>query len=216
MDSKWSQQAWEAARPVYEAILELPFVKELAAGTLPADKFMFYLCQDTLYIDNYCRVLANIASRLDSMDLTEAFLDFAKDGVFVEKTMHASYLKGVTPQRSQMSPTCMLYNSVQKACATGPVEVEAAAVLPCFWVYLAVGKHIAATAAPSNPYADWIATYSDPLFEASTQRAIDICDALASRASESVRQEMTRMFVLCTRMEWLFWDSAYNMEQWKI
>lgn len=216
MDNKWSTQAWEAARPVYEAILELPFVRELAAGTLPADKFLFYLNQDTLYIDNYCRVLAHIASRLDNMELTEAFLDFAKDGVWVEKNMHASYLKGLVPSRADMSPTCMLYASVQDACAAEPVEVEAAAVLPCFWIYLAVGKHIAANAAPQNPYADWIATYSDPAFEASTARAIAICDELAAKASPEVRQRMTQLFVLCSRMEWMFWDSAYNMEKWKI
>lgn len=213
-EEKWSEQAWKAATPVYEAILELPFVKELAAGTLERDKFEFYIRQDSLYINNYCRVLASIASRLTDMYQCDAFLDFAKDGVFVEKMMHSEYLK--TAPEIQMSPTCMLYTAVLNGCATGPVEVAAAAVLPCFWIYLAVGEDIARRSAADNPYSAWIATYSDPAFHASTDRIIAICDALAAKAGEEVRDEMTRLFVLCSKLEWMFWDSAYNKEQWKI
>lgn len=213
---KWSEQAWAAAEPVYKSILELPFVQELADGTLPRDKFLFYLRQDTLYIDNYCRVLAHTASRMATMEHVEAFLDFAKDGVWVEKSMHSDFLEGYRPTAAEMSPVCMLYTSVLNGAGRDDVAVEAAAILPCFWIYLAVGKHIAASATTDNPYAKWIATYSDEAFDASTDRAIAICDALAEAASPEVRRRMTDIFALCAKMEWLFWDSAYNMEQWKI
>jgi len=212
----WSKQAWTAARPIYEAILQEPFVRELVAGTLTSDKFEFYLRQDRLYIDNYCRVLASIASRMGSMDYCNAFLDFAKDGVAVESAMHLEFLKGKDLSGDSMTPTCLLYTSVLNSCLNAPAEVAAAAILPCFWIYFEVGRHIAKTAQPDNPYSAWIATYSDPAFEKSNSRAIAICDTLAEKASEDVRREMTRLFVLCSKMEWLFWDSAYNKEQWKI
>ena len=61
---KWSQQAWEAAAPTYNKILELPFIKELTDGSLSRERFLFYIRQDSLYIAEYFRVLANIASRL--------------------------------------------------------------------------------------------------------------------------------------------------------
>lgn len=183
---------------------------------MPADKFEFYLRQDRLYIDNYCRVLASIASRLGDMTQCSAFLDFAKDGVAVEKAMHCQFLKGKELDSDSMTPTCLLYTSVLNSCLSASVEVAAAAILPCFWIYLAVGRHIAYIAKEDNPYAAWIATYSDPAFEASNERAIAICDVLADAATDAVRREMTRLFVLCSKMEWLFWDSAYNMERWKI
>ena len=69
---------------------------------------------------------------------------------------------------------------------------------------------------PDNPYKAWIDTYSDPAFVESTRRAIEICDELAEATTPEVRKQMTDIFVRCTRMEWLFWDSAWNMEQWKI
>lgn len=216
MTTKWSEQAWQAALPVYYAILKHPFIEELAKGTLPLQKFTYYLEQDWLYINNYCRVLAHIASRLDQGAMTEAFLNFANEGVLVEKTMHAGFLKGNTPARGKMSPTCLLYTSVLNSAGSDDVAVEAAAVLPCFWIYLCVGQHIASASSSGNPYSRWIATYSDPSFRASTQRAIKICDTLAAEASESTRRRMTEIFALCAKMEWMFWDSSYNLEKWKI
>ena len=59
---KWSEEAWSLCEPVYKAITELPFVTELAAGTLGRERFLFYLRQDAMYVDNYVLVLAHVAS----------------------------------------------------------------------------------------------------------------------------------------------------------
>lgn len=211
----WSREAWKAALPTYRAILQHPFVKELTDGTLPRDKFLFYLQQDALYIENYCRVLAHIASRVPTIEMTKAFLDFAADGVAVEQAMHNQFL-AEEPKVKEMTPACLLYTSVQNSQREEPVEVEAAAILPCFWVYLEVGKQIAAVASKDNPYHNWIATYSDPVFEKSNDLAIAICDQFAEQASEDIRRVMTEIFVRCTKMEWIFWDSAYHQEKWPI
>ena len=216
INRKWSDVAWEAALPVYEKITQHPFVTGLADGTLPMEKFIFYLEQDSLYIQNYCRVLSSIAARVADPALTETFLAFAADGVAVEKAMHEVYLKEYGGRRAEPTPSCLLYMSLLSAQATAPVEVEAAAVLPCFWVYYEVGKAIAAKAKQPNPFQSWIDTYSYPGFEESNQRAIDVCDFLAGKASPDIRRRMTEIFVMATKMEWLFWDSAYRLEKWKI
>lgn len=215
MNKLWSSEAWEAAKPIFDEIIKLPFVVELASGTLPKDKFEFYLQQDSLYLHNYCRVLSHIASRLDKQSHTSAFIDFARDGVAVETAMHQVFLAECGPA-DYMSPTTMLYNSIQAAQALEPVELEVASILPCFWIYLEVGKKIAAMTCDGNPYSQWIATYSDEMFEASTVRAVAICDELAEKSSPEIRRRMTDIFVLCAKMEWLFWHSAYNLEKWMI
>ncbi len=212
METKWSISAWKAAEPVYEAILKLPFITELKEGTLAAERFNFYIGQDSLYINVYSRVLAHIASRLADMTQVEDFLKFAGDGVYMEKALHSLY---VSDGPRVMSPACLLYTSLLKAQAYDDVAVEAASILPCFWIYWAVGCHIFRTARiEGNPYADWIKAYSNEEFDKSNARAIAICDDLAARASDEVRARMTEIFVQAARMEWLFWHSAYNMEQW--
>ena len=81
---RWSLGAWEAALPVYRKIIGHPFVEELAAGTLAAERFTHYLRQDALYLDCYAKVLAHIASRAERKDHVAAFLGFASDGIAVE------------------------------------------------------------------------------------------------------------------------------------
>ena len=128
--TRWSDQAWKAAEPVYRRIIEHPFVGELAAGSLSEERFRYYLRQDALYLDGYARRLAHIAARLTRKEHTEAFLHFALEGIEVERALHASFLGGEHPAPDEISPTCLLYTSVLESQATAPVEVEAAATRP--------------------------------------------------------------------------------------
>jgi thiaminase/transcriptional activator TenA len=45
-------------------------------------------------------------------------------------------------------------------------------------------------------------------------RAIAITDAVADRASDDARAAMRDAFVTSSRLEWMFWDSAYRRETW--
>ena len=40
---KWSEEAWDVARPTYLKIIEHPFVEELARGTLAADIVIYLI-----------------------------------------------------------------------------------------------------------------------------------------------------------------------------
>lgn len=212
MQQKWSEQAWQNALPAYNAILKLPFLKELADGSLSQERFTNYITQDNLYLNDYSRVLAHIASRLNDISLVDTFLGFASNGVAMEKELHAKYIRDTNPQKS---PACMFYTSVLKAQADKHIAVEAAAILPCFWVYYEVGKHFLPLARlEGNPFADWVRAYSDPVFEQSTLKAIEICDRLADEATPEIQRQMTDIYLQCTRLEWLFWHSAYTDLRW--
>ncbi|MDE7153563.1 MAG: TenA family protein, partial [Muribaculaceae bacterium] len=138
--------------------------------------------------------------------------------VAVEKELHGSFLQVDMPLENEMSPTCALYTSTLLSQTLEPVEVEAASVLPCFWIYQKVGESIYAEggSTASNPYRSWIDTYADPAFAESTNKAIEICNRLADNVSPAVREKMTKIFVKCARLEWMFWESAWNLEKWKI
>lgn len=215
---KWSQQVWDASKPIFDKILKLAFVEELMSGTLPKEKFMFYIQQDALYLADYGRILAAIGARLKKVDHTEAFIHFAGDSVNVEKALHESFLKDSTLEKPEPSPSCLLYTSyLYKQLADSPVAVALAAVLPCFWIYKEVGDYILQhQVKDGNPYQDWIDTYSGEDFDKSVQLAISICDEIAEACTEEQRQAMTQAYVMCSRFEWMFWDSAYRMEKWNI
>ncbi|MDE7345636.1 MAG: TenA family protein [Muribaculaceae bacterium] len=212
---KWSDEVWKKVECIYEDILQLPFVKELTAGTLDKERFLFYIRQDAIYIENYSKVLAHISSRLPKKEWREDFLKFALDGILVENALHASFTE-ISSSKINPTPTCLLYCSFESAKGLDPIEIETAAILPCFWIYMLVGKEIHKRSLSDNPYSKWIETYADESFALSTAKAIDICDQLAANTTEVIRDKMTEAFVMATKMEWMFWDSAYNLEKWKI
>ena len=240
---KWSEKAWEAITPMYDCILSLPFIQELMNGTLDKGKFAFYIQQDALYLVDYGKVLTGLATRLTKPEHIEAFIGFAGDCLFVEKMMHEvfraeldcssvgtaasekesaaldSNADGTAPSEKgiKASPTCLLYTSYLYSRFNAPVEVMAAAVLPCFWIYMEVGKYILANQnKDNNPFQAWIDTYVGEEFEKSVEKAVRICDELAEKCTEEQQKAMTEAFVLCSKMEWMFWDSAYRLEQWGI
>ena len=50
------------AEPIWRKELQHPFVRGLADGSLPVERFRFYLRQDYVFLIDYCRVFA-LASR---------------------------------------------------------------------------------------------------------------------------------------------------------
>ena len=67
-----------------------------------------------------------------------------------------------------------------------------------------------------NPYAEWIKAYSNEEIDKATDLAIAICDRLAASSTPEMRARMTDMYVKCSRLEWLFWQTAYEPRPWEI
>jgi thiaminase/transcriptional activator TenA len=215
---KFTSQLWEATKGLYEKIIQLPFNQELMKGTLDLDRFIFYVRQDSLYLIDYCRVLAWIASKLEKTERILQFLKFAGDSILVEKAMHDKFLKGYEEKEEiQKSPACFAYtNFLLSTAAFKSTEEAVASILPCFWIYREVGNYIYTNADSNNPYQEWIDTYSAEEFIKATDTAIDVTEELARGTNSSIRFKMNEIFVLSTRLEYIFWDSAYKKEKWMV
>ncbi|MFT6341770.1 MAG: thiaminase/transcriptional activator TenA, partial [Glaciecola sp.] len=48
------------------------------------------------------------------------------------------------------------------------------------------------------------------------QKAIDICDEVAAECTQQQRLAMTQTFNASAKLEWMFWDSAWKLEQWPV
>jgi thiaminase/transcriptional activator TenA len=216
---KWSEQAWESVKPIYNKILTMPFNTELSNGTLPKEKFIFYLAQDAYYLLEFGRTLSTISGRMQDAELVMAFAGFSTGAIFAERSLHESYfVEFGLPNKVEPSPATLLYtNYILSEAAYANVEVAAAAVLPCFWIYKAVGDHIFAQQnGDQNPYKRWIDMYAGLEFAAAVEKAITITDQLAEGVNAATQQKMLSAFEMATRLEWMFWDSAYELEKWKI
>ncbi|MGB2758526.1 MAG: thiaminase II [Maribacter stanieri] len=214
----WYQLAREKTDHILEAIKEQPFITELMNGTLPSDVFQFYINQDAMYLSEYKKVLATVGIKCEHVDDTQFFLDSATGIINVENALHQIFLKD-NQLAHEPSPTCELYTSYLSRIVTNHSGEEAlAAVLPCITIYKEIGDYIQAnqTNKDDNTYQSWIDTYGGEAFAASVSQAIAITNTYAANASDDVLQKMEEAFVKASKLEWMFWDSAYNKEAWKI
>ena len=212
----FTDQLWDEIDPIYDQILNIPFNQQLMEGTLDEDIFVFYLKQDSYYLADFTRALSLTGLRADKMKYVEDFLEFALGAVKVERALHEHYFeKFDVPEGIEKSPTCFNYtNFLLRTASLDSLPVAVAAVLPCFWIYREVGMYINERAADNNPYSDWIDTYSSETFSKDVDRAIEITNEVAATASKEDRQKMKSAFDYSTRLEWMFWQSAYRREQW--
>lgn len=213
---KFTDQLWKEIEPIYEDILALPFIKELTEGTLSEEVFLFYLKQDTLYLADFSRALSLAGIRSENNEQARQFLSFATNAIDVERKLHGKYFEQLgADEQLEKSPSCFSYTNFLLATATTKNNAVAiASLLPCFWIYREVGLHIYKNTVPDNPYQEWINTYAGEQFNESVEKAIAITNRVANEEPESRREQMVQAFARSSQLEWQFWDSAYNMEQW--
>lgn len=218
----FSAEAWERNAPLYAATLALPFNVELAGGRLGPSAFRHYIVQDARYLIAFGQALAVAAAKADEPDHIVQFAGAAREAVVVERALHADYfgrfgLTEAAVAAEPLSPACHHYTAFLLATAfREPLPVAAAAMLPCFWVYREVGRHIHATAARDNPYRAWIDTYAGEDFAAAVDAMVATTDALAETAAPPVRAAMQAAFTRAMQLEWMFWDSAYREAAWPV
>jgi thiaminase/transcriptional activator TenA len=213
--SSFSGRLWNNISGIYTAILAHPFIKGLTEGTLSHERFSFYLQQDALYLTDFARALNIAASR--SPDAAADFTGFAADVYTVEKALHTGFFRawGIEAPETRQSPACFAYTNYLIAAAYNKTyEETVAALLPCFWIYREVGNHILQYASPRNPYQKWIDTYAGEEFSVTVDKMINITNNTAEKAGGETRRLMEAAFETASRLEWLFWDSAYRLEAW--
>nr|WP_237559357.1 TenA family protein [Corynebacterium pilosum] len=143
-------------------ILALPFIRDLADGTLPAEDFRFYLGQDAPYLVRYAAALTALGG---------AWAEDARGAIADEQLMQRTWLADEPP--AQPSTVTQAYTDFLLASVhSQPAAVGQAAVLPCYWLYAEVGVRLAEANHPDHPYHGWLATYAGDDFTEATTAAL--------------------------------------------
>jgi thiaminase/transcriptional activator TenA len=221
-DEPFARAAWSRNDRAYDTIRTMAFNAELAAGTLSEARFKHYITQDAHYLVGFGRALTLAAAKAPSPDRLIQFAKSAEGAIVVERALHGSFFEKykITPEvfnATPLSPACHHYVSYLLSVAYAePYEVLLGALLPCFWIYAEVGRDIHARAAPGNPYRAWIDTYAGDEFHAAVRATIAATEEVAAPASPALRERMHAAFARATQLEWIFWDSAYRLENWPV
>jgi thiaminase (transcriptional activator TenA) len=220
-----SERFRERSDRIWEGLHAHPFITELAAGTLPIDKFRFFLEQDDLYLQEYARCLAmGAAKSRDEVEL-RYFITDLNQVVELELPSNRQLLDRVIEMgavdrggASGMAPANVAYTSYMRSLALhgGPLEIMAS-LLPCAWSYVEIATALADRVDRDHPvYADWIGYFSLPEnVEMVAQMRRDFDRLVEEEASSGARwEEIDRIFATSSRLEHQFWEMAYTLERW--
>lgn len=223
MTKKFTDQLRSRAERIWRAIEHHPFLSELHAGTLPMNRFTYFILQDYVYLLDFAQVLCQGGAKAPDLETLELFCRHALGAVEVERSFHASFGKTLGLSRKQLDavpkgPITQAYLShLQAVARSGTLGELVGAVLPCYWIYGEVGKRLYRNR-PRKPkiYRQWIETYASEEFWRPVREQMELANRLGAAASGRERKLMTEHFILSSRYEFMFWEQAYRLESWPL
>jgi thiaminase (transcriptional activator TenA) len=225
-----------AAEPAFSALLRQqcdgiwaglhahPFLGELTRGMLPLDSFRFFIEQDLLFLPEFARCMAMGAGKSANADELEFFTGQLDGIIRLELPSNRRLLEQVIELGAQdrggslaMAPANLAYTSFLLATAAqgGPLEITAA-ILPCSWSYVEIARDLKGELAPHPVYCDWVSFYLQ-------QEEADLVRSMRETFDEMTRQEavsdrkrrqLAEIFMMSSRLEGMFWQMAYTLDQW--
>jgi thiaminase (transcriptional activator TenA) len=201
-----------------------PFLGELARGTLPLDRFRFFIEQDLLFLPAFARCMAMGAAKSAS-DAELEFFTRQLDGVVrLEIPSNRRLLDQVISLGAQdrsgargMAPANVAYTSflVATAAAGGPLEITTA-ILPCSWSYIEIAAELKDQIADHPVYSDWVAFYLQDEEAELVRNMRETFDEMTrdGAVSDEKREQLAGIFMMSSRLEGRFWEMAYTLDQW--
>lgn len=207
--------------PMWKRIAAHPFVRGIGDGTLPPDRFEFYLKQDYVYLVDFSRVFAMAAAKSASLSDMGTFATLLNLTLNTEMELHRKTCAafGIPPEElegTRKAPVTAAYTDyLLRTCHEGgPAEILAVLV-PCACGYVEIAEELKGRGLPENRfYRDWIGTYSSAEFREFAEWLIGRMNAHAEGASAEFRERWHRLYETSALYEYLFFDMSWKMEEW--
>ena len=221
MSASFSARLHEAAAPIWAQCLNHPFVTGIGDGTLPREKFQYFMLQDYLYLFDYARVFALGVFKARDRGLMQTFAaqcgkhpqrrDEHPPGLYGPAGHHggAGERREARPGQPVLHP---LYADLA-ADMGGPAEIVAAIL--GLLVELRRDRSRRWRTFPARRTTPSTASGSGATPRRTTPRTndalIELMDALADGcAGGGACQHLEEIFVNCSRYELGFWDMAWE------
>ncbi|CCF04661.1 thiaminase II TenA [Bacillus velezensis CAU B946] len=216
----FSEECRQAATEWWDGSFVHPFVTGIGDGSLPIDRFSYYVLQDSYYLTHFAKVQAFGAAYAEDLFTTGRMAGHAQGTYEAEMALHREFteLLGITEEERaafKPAPTAYSYTShMYRSVMSGNFGEILAALLPCYWLYYEVGEHLK-ECKPEHPiYEKWIGTYGGDWFRQQVEEQISRFDEIAENSTEEIRAKMKENFVISSYYEYQFWGMAYKKEGW--
>ena len=221
--TQFTDELRQSAAPIWEADLRHPFVRGIADGTLPMEKFKFYLIQDYLFLLDYSRVFAYGVIKAPDEATMALFSQLLNETLNTEMDLHRGYcekfgISAAEMEQAPVAPTTHAYTRhVLNVAQSGTLAELIAGVLPCQWGYAEIGTTLAEQGGSPEPlYQEWIEMYASDEFLALGKWLRSLLNELTAESSSAEKERLKQHFLFSSRYEYLFWEMAWTQEAWQI
>ena len=203
---------------LWEKMVGHPFVVEMGDGTLSPERFQRYLEQDYLFVMEFVRVLALGIAKAPDIDMRKRLADFTAAVLgggrdFFRTNMRQMGRTDAEIEALSPLPTCLSFSNHMLTTAYDGNFYDILTVLYCLEAsYLDWGQRLVQSGALERDslYKGWIEIHA-------AQPLVDFVTWLTDRVDETPeyeRDKMHRLVAECLGYEVLFWDMAYDGEEW--
>lgn len=211
-----------AIEPLWDATLDHPMVEGIGDGTLDEEPFRRWVRQDYVYLIDYSRVFALGAAHAPDIERMGRFASLLDETINAEMDLHRSYAAefGITEsdlEATDPTPTTQAYTDFLVRAGYEGFGETVAALLPCMWGYNVTAQRLDEQGKPDHEqYAQWIDTYAGEEFTTLTEWCKELMDDVATNASPDALDTYRDLFITSARYEYMFWDAAWNDEEWPV
>ncbi len=216
-----TDRLYESARDIWEGYHQHPFVTGIGDGTLPPEKFRFFMVQDYLYLYEYSRLFALGVVKAKDHDLMRTFSEMTDSTLNGEMKTHQNYMARLNISRQDIASAKMsLVNSsytnyMLSIGYSGDVLDILVAVLSCAWSYEKIGNRLTRVYPQSTDhplYGEWVRSYISEDYRRIVRENIDLVNAYGKDISPERYAHLEDIFIRCSRYEGQFWEMSWNME----
>jgi len=201
----------------WKGMHEHPFVREIGAGVLPEDKFVFYLRQDYVYLIEFSRLLALACAKAPDLETMRYFKGLLGLTLDTEMELHVKLCgeHGISRElleSTTATPWCLAYTSFLLSTAYSGIFTDLlAAMLPCAWGYHEIGLRLKSQGLPADMhYREWIETYASDQMKHVSDYLRQLMEEQARHSGQVQQKRWQNLFARSVEFEVLFWEMSYR------
>ena len=203
---------------LWNKTLSHPMLKEMAEGTLPEEKFRYYMLQDGFYLMRYIDIFAVMLEKATSLKEKRFVSDNIADVIAEIQRVHLPNMEkiGITQEDMEKSAPhidVLSYTNYMKEIAEkGDYLSGLVAILNCSWSYAFLAEKWVAERPQKirmSRYGDWFWAYASGDYVETNAALIRKVDDLAKTCTEKEKQDLTDVFYHCGLYEYRLWDMFY-------
>jgi thiaminase len=212
-----SEQLMRTVEPQWQAMLQHPFLRQTADGSLPAGRFEAWLRQDYLFVREDVGFIGSLLAR-SPVHLRRMLGEFIP-ALHQEMDLFESMAKelGANLEDIEPSPICHAYQMFLLATAHTRSFTESFAVLyGSEKAYYDSWTQVKKLQTLKSPYQRFIDHWSSDAFAAWVNQLAQALDNLTSGCGADELKRMEDLLRLTARYEYLFWDMALTGAGWPL